>query len=413
MPPPPLYIHRYLEAEIERLSLSFPVVMVTGPRQVGKTTLLQRLGDDAIPPRKLIRLDEFGPRNLALQDPELFLQRYPSPVIIDEIQHAPDLLAALKPRVDRTGEMGGYWVTGSQPFPLMQAVSESLSGRVGILGLAGLSYAEEYGAQRSASPFRPDRVPQSASPGPLEVNALFERIVRGAYPRLTHPNAPPLQAFFGSYVQTYIERDIRRLMNVSNLATFQRFLRIAAARSGQLLNYSDLARDTGVSVNTAKEWLHLLEATGQVYLLRPYFENIGKRQIKTPKLYFIDTGLVCYLTGWRSAETASGGAMAGALLETYCVSEIIKSYRHRGQDPPIWYYRTKEKREVDLLIAEDGLLFPIEIKLTASPRRKSLTGIRALSATGAPLGHGAVLCLVEQVTPLTETVDAIPVSAIT
>lgn len=404
-----MYINRYLETHVSRLSGSFPVVMVTGPRQVGKTTLLEYLGQAGKPSRTFVSLDEFGPRNLALEDPNLFFQRYSPPLVIDEIQHAPGLLDALKPVVDRSKKPGHYWITGSQPFPLMRAVSESLAGRVAVVDLLGLSHAEEKGVPCDEHPFRPDRVSSKKPPVRMDLSVLFERIVRGSYPRLTHSDAPPVHSFYGSYVQTYIERDIRSLLNISDLATFQRYLRIVASRVGNLLNYSDLARDSGVSVSTAKEWLHLLEVTGQVYLLRPYFENIGKRQIKTPKLYLTDTGLVCYLTGWRTAETAASGAMAGALMETYCVSEVIKSYRHRGQEPPIWFYRTKEKKEVDLIIAEDGLLFPIEVKLTASPQKKSLMGIRSLNSTGIKTGKGAVLCLVDDPTPIDEDVDAVPV----
>ena len=382
--------------------------MVTGPRQVGKTTLLERLASDNGPPRRIVSLDEFGPRSLALEDPELFFQRYPPPLTIDEIQHAPSLLTALKPVVDRSRTMGAYWITGSQHFQLMKEVSESLAGRVGIVGLLGLSHAEEHRAPRRELPFRPDRWEAADSSIELDHNRVFERIVRGSYPRLTHQDAPPIQTFYGSYVQTYIERDVRSLLNISNLAAFQRFLRLAAARVGQLINYSDLARDSRVSVGTARLWLELLEATGQVRLLRPYFANIGKRQIKTPKLYFTDTGLVCYLTGWRTAETAGSGAMAGALFECYCVGEIVRSYQHRGREAPIWFFRTKQKQEVDLILDEDGLLFPVEVKLTASPGKGDLAGIRSLARTGARLGRGAVVCLVRVPTALDRDVDAVP-----
>jgi len=407
-----MYINRYLEAHLERLSSSFKVVMLTGPRQVGKTTLLEHLGNSQKPKRNIVSMDDFGPRNLALEDPDLFFQRYPPPLTVDEIQHAPGLLAALKPVVDRSGKMGDYWITGSQPFPLMRAVSESLAGRVAVVNLGGLSQAEEHGVSYDPHPFRPDRVSGKKPPVKMDANSLFDRIVRGSYPRLTHADAPPVYSFYGSYVQTYIERDVRSLLNISDLAAFQRFLRIAASRIGQLLNYSDIGRDAGVSVSTAREWLNLLQATGQIILLKPYFENIGKRQIKTPKVYFSDTGLACYLTGWRTSETAQSGAMAGALMENYCILEIVKSYRHRGLEPPVWFYRTKEKKEIDLLIAEDGLLFPIEVKLTAAPRKNALAGMRSFEATGAKTGKGAVLCLVDEPFPLDEKTDAFPVGAV-
>jgi len=406
-----MYVKRYLEDTILRLSRSFPVVLVTGARQVGKTTLLQHLGRAQDPPRNYVSLDELGPQLAANEDPALFLQRYPPPLVVDEVQHAPQLLAALKPVVDKSGAMGDYWLSGSQQFPLMREVSESLAGRVGIVELGGLSQAEEAGVERAELPFRPDRA-GDARAGPRTLLPLFERLLRGSFPRFVRPDPPPIDTFYGTYLATYVERDVRSMLSVSNLAAFRRFLRLAAARVGQLLNYSDLARDAGVAPSTAREWLHILEATYQVYLLRPYFENVGKRQIKTPKLYFRDPGLAAYLTHWTSAETAAAGAMAGPLFECYVIAEILKSYQHRGREAPIFFYRTKERQEVDVLIAEDGKLFPLEIKLKATPTRADLRGIRALQRTGAPLGPGAVLCLTQEPYPLATDVDALPASAI-
>ena len=407
-----MYLHRTLEQHILRQSRSFPVILLTGARQVGKTTLLRHLGEQEDPARRYVSLDDYGPRSLAEDDPELFLQRFQPPLIIDEVQHVPSLLTHIKGIVDRDGAMGRYWLTGSQHFPLMRGVSESLAGRVGVMELLGLSHAEERSRESRAAAFRPDRRGMGEEREPESLLPLFERIVRGSFPRLVHPDRPPLQAFHGSYLQTYVERDVRALLNIGNLALFRRFLRVAASRVGQLLNYSDMARDVGVSVPTAREWLHVLEASFQVYLLRPYFENIGKRHIKTPKLYFTDTGLVCHLLGWRTAETAASGAMAGHLFECHVLSEILKSYRHRGLEPPIWFFRTKEKKEVDLLIAEDGLLFPVEVKLTATPSNRDISGMRALQRAGAPLGAGAVVCLARERLPLTRTVDVVPVGEI-
>ena len=407
-----MYLRRTLENYLSHLSATFPVVLVTGPRQIGKTTLVKHLGEAENPPRQYVSLDEYGPRSLAVDDPDLFLQRYPAPLTIDEIQHAPALLDRLKLQVDRSGRMGDYWLTGSQHFPLMRAVSESLAGRIAVVALLGFSQAEEHELAFRELPFRPDRPVESSDVVEFDLLSVFERIVRGGFPRLVHSNAPPLQPYHGSYVQTYIERDVRSILNIADLAAFRRFLRVAAARTGQMINYSDMARDAGVAVSTAREWLHLLEATFQVHLLRPYYENITKRQIKTPKLYFTDTGLVCYLTGWRTAETAASGAMAGALFETYIVSELLKSWWHRGLEAPLWYYRTKDRAEVDVLVAEDGLLFPLEIKLTARPSRKDLSGILALERAGGSVGEGAVICLTRERFPLRETVDAVPVGSV-
>lgn len=403
-----MYIRRTLGPHLLSLSAAYPALLVTGARQVGKTTLLQHLIEVEGAGRRYVSLDEFVVQALARDDPQLFLQRYPAPLAIDEVQHAPGLLAALKPLIDRGGN-GQYWLTGSQHFPLMRGVSESLAGRVGIVQLQGLSLSEALGWEPRTEAFRPDRVGSAGPPTPQDVTAIFERIVRGNLPRLAHADAPPWESYYGSYVQTYLERDVRALLGVTRVDAFRRFLRLAAARVGQLLNYSDIARDAGVAVSTVREWISLLEATCQVYLLRPYFNNIGKRQIKTPKLYFRDTGLACYLTGWRTAETAAAGAMAGALLECFVVGELQRSYEHRGREAPLWFFRDKERREVDVLIAEDGLLFPVEIKLTASPRKRDLAGLAALRRAGAPLGHGAVLCFVEEPVPLDGGVDAVPV----
>lgn len=407
-----MYIVRTLEHQVKRLSASFPVVMVTGPRQTGKTTMLRRLAAEEGRGRRYVSLDELGPRSLALEDPSLFVQRYPPPLLIDEVQHAPGLLDRVKAEVDRTPMPGGYWLTGSQRFPLLRGVSESLAGRVGLLQLGGLTTGEERGEAAGDLPFRPDRLEWESGRHGRELLELFARIVRGNMPRMAHDDAPPWDAFYGSYLQTYVERDVRSMLNISNLAAFQRFLKLAAARVGQLVNFSDLARDTGVAVSTAREWLHVLEASSQVMLLRPYFENLSSRQIKTPKLYFMDTGMACYLTGWKSAEVAASGAMAGPLLENHVVSEVARSYSHRGIEPPLYFWRDKEGREVDLIVAEEGLLFPIEVKLSGTPTVRDLRGMDVLRRQRAPLGPGVLACMVRQPHPLTADVEAIPPDAI-
>lgn len=413
-----MYCSRFLENHVLRLTKSFPIVLVTGARQVGKTTLLRHLassagGEGGKVERAYVSLDEFGPATLAQEDPDLFLQRHPPPLLIDEVQNAPGLLAALKPRVDQATQEGGsaglYWLTGSQHFPLMKEVSESLAGRVAVVELSGLSQAEEEGRKPAEHPFRPDRVGDGASAHVLDV---FERIVRGSFPRFVQADPPPVDTFYGSYLQTYLERDVRSMASIADLAAFRRFLRLAAARVGQLVNFSDLGRDVGVASSTISDWMSILEASYQIVLLRPYYANLGKRQVKTPKLYFRDTGVAAYLGGWTSAATASAGAMAGELLENYVVMEVFKSWEHRGKTPPLWFYRTRDGREVDLLIEEDGRLFPVEIKLTARPTRRDLKGIHALRSTRADVGAGAVVCMTSGDFPLDEENRALPVGAI-
>ena len=401
------YIPRLAEDTAQQLSQTFPVILVTGARQVGKTTMLRHLAEKH-GERRYVSLDDFGARTLAQDDPGLFLQAWPPPVLIDEVQHAPGLLAHLKQLADASDVMGGWWLTGSRHFPLMTGVSESLAGRVGIVQLRGLSVAEEHRASHASMPFRPDRATTAA--GPSTLMAVFERIVRGSYPRLVHPDAPSPQAWIDAYLQTYVERDVRAMMNIRNLADFDRFLRVAASRVGQLLNYTDIARDVGVSVNTVRDWLELLAATFQVILLRPYFGNIGKRQLKTPKLYFADPALACHLVGWRTAQTAATGAMCGALFENHVVAELFASYRHRGIEPPLWFWRDKEGREVDVIIAEDGQLFPVEVKLASQPDRKALAGMAAIERSGTKLAKGAVVCLARERMPLTDRVDVLPVA---
>jgi predicted AAA+ superfamily ATPase len=408
-----MYKRRYLESQIINLSKTFPILLLTGARQVGKTTLLKHISQQTpFLKHHYVSLDEFEIRSLAKNDPGLFLQRFPAPLIIDEIQYAPQLFPYLKAEVERKKKMGSYWLTGSQQFHLMKNVSESLAGRVGIVKLLGISQAEEKEAPFEKCPWSPDRIKVSKDYESISILQIFKKIVRGSFPRLLHRNAPGLDAFYGSYVQTYIDRDLRDLVKVSSLSSFDKFIRVCAARTASVLNLSDLARDSDISVNTAKEWLSLLESGGQIFLLRPYYKNITKRLIKAPKLYFLDTGLVCYLTGWRDSQTASGGAFAGQLFETFLIGEIVKSYLHRGIEPRIFYFRTKEKIEVDLLIEKNGKLLPVEIKLSSSVRSGDIKGITFLKKTNFTIGNGAVLAPTHQACPLSKDLFIIPPDAI-
>ncbi len=404
-----MYVTRTMEIFVRSASRQFPVLLMTGARQVGKTTLLNHLRDEE---RQYVTLDDPLLRNLAREDPALFMQRYTPPVIIDEIQYAPQLLPYIKMAVDRERAAGGFWLTGSQAFHLMQGVSESLAGRVAVIELLGLSQREQLGQGSQAAPFLPlpEEISRRAIPGKtLDLNRLYQNIWRGSFPAAAlHPDVD-WQLFYSSYVQTYLMRDVHDLTQVGNEMKFVRFLRATAARTGQLLNLTDLARDADIAVNTAKSWLGILQASAVVYLLMPYHSNLTKRLIKAPKLYFLDTGLAAYLTGWTSPQTLEAGAMSGAFLETWILGELLKGYRHNGREATLFFYRDKDQVEIDFLLVQDGTIYPLECKKSASPKLVDARHFQALQRLQVPIGPGGILCLCPQPLPLSPTINAIPI----
>ncbi len=407
-----MYRHRTLENFIKNSAQQFPVLLLTGARQVGKTTCMRHL---AAKERSYVSLDDPLILSLAKEDPALFMQRFSPPVLIDEIQYAPELLPYIKMEVDRERKPGSFWITGSQQFHLMKGISETLAGRVGIVHLLGLSRKEMLGRGYNIKPFLPD--PEIINErleieDKLSLKKLYQYIWRGSFPEVALHNELDWNLFYSSYVQTYIQRDIRDLARVGDEMAFLRFLRACAARTGQLLNMSELARDADVSSNTAKNWLSLLQASGTIYLLEPYSSNLTKRMVKRPKLYFLDTGLCAYLTEWLSPETLEAGAMSGAVFETWVLGELLKTYWHNGLRAPFYYYRDKDQKEVDLLIIRDGIIYPLEFKKTASPSKKEARNFQLLEKLKLPLGPGGVISLAEQFLPLTSTMHAIPVKAI-
>ena len=405
-----LAIKRTLVQAIKDTSERFKVLMLTGPRQVGKTTLLQEIQKKS---RSYVTLDDLGTRLAAQKDPAGFLDRLELPVLIDEVQYAPDLFSYIKIVVDKEKKAGMFWLTGSQQFEMMKNVTESLAGRVAILKLQGISLAEEQGRENDA-PFlpTPELIKKRKKAKPLTINDAYHLIWRGSYPDVVMQDGKNWERFYSSYISTYIQRDVREYLDIQDTASFHKFMQIAAARTGQLINYADIARDTGVSEPTIKTWLNVLHASGIVTLLQPYFNNHTKRLVKTPKLYFMDTGLCAYLTGWLTADVLERGAMSGAMLETWVVSETIKSYLHHGRTPRMYFYRDKDKREVDLLIEENGTLYPIEIKKTASIQNMHFKGFDMLEKLGMPIGHGGVLCFTKDLLPLSAGVDAIPMGCL-
>jgi uncharacterized protein len=376
--------------------------MVTRPRQVGKTTILQHLCKDN---RTNVTLDDPTLAVLAREEPALFLQRFSTPVLIDEIQYAPELLPYIKIAVDKDQKKGMFWLTGSQQFQLMKGVTESLAGRVGIINLLGLSLKEKQGHSEIAIPFLPEtkqlQEREKISP-PLQLKELYRLIWRGSFPAIALNSDMDRDLFYSSYIQTYLQRDVRDLANVGDEGAFLKFLRSAASRSAQLLNLSDMARDAAVSVPTAKRWLSILEASGIVYLLEPYFSNATKRMVKAPKLYFLDSGLCAYLTEWSSPETLEAGAMSGAILETFIFTEILKSYWHNGKRAPLYYYRDKDKKEIDLLIVQNEMMYPLEFKKSASPDKEMVKHFALLRQIKKPVKARGVICLYDSLLPLTK-----------
>ncbi|MCU0577856.1 MAG: ATP-binding protein [Desulfobacterota bacterium] len=407
-----MYCRRTLESFIVPAGKQFPVLLVTGARQVGKTTFLRHAAGDA---RTYVTLDDPLALDLAVRDPALFLQRFPPPVLIDEIQYAPGLLPHIKMAVDSSETPGQFWLTGSQHFHLMKGISESLAGRVGILQLLGLSRRELVKRHEESRPFLPTpSIIEDMTAGMvgLTLKELYRIIWRGSFPAVALHDEMDRDLFYRSYVQTYLQRDVRDLAKVGDEMAFLRFLRASAARSGLLLNLAELARDAGVAFNTAKSWLSILQASGIVHLLEPFSANITKRLVKTPKLYFLDTGLCAYLTEWSSPETLEAGAMSGAILETWIISELLKGYWHNGRSAPFYYYRDRDGKEVDLLIVQDGTVYPVECKKTASPRMDDIRHFKTLNRLGMPVGPGGIICMVDRSLPLTRDVHTIPVAAL-
>lgn len=404
---------RTLEKTILDASETFPVILVTGPRQVGKTTLLEMC---SMGKRNYVSLDDFDARQLAKEDPGLFVQTYKPPLIIDEVQYAPELFSYIKIAVDKKKQNGLYWLTGSQKFNLMQGKSESLAGRVAIVDLLGLSNAEIEGIAVANKAFIPEegwmKSVQEKYPKLSEKNLLdvYERIWLGSFPRVHQNQGKNRDLFYRSYVQTYIQRDVKDTLNITDDTAFNKFLGVVAARTGQLLNYAELARDVAIDNKTAKSWLSILEASGLVYLLQPYFSNMTKRLVKSPKLYFLDTGLCCYLTKWPDPASLEAGAMSGAILESYLFAEILKSYWHNGKEAHFYYYRDKDQKEIDLVIDAGSKLYPIEFKKTGTPSKTAAKNFSALAKLGKEVGTGSVFCFVEQTKTLAKDVIAIPIS---
>ncbi len=392
------YIKRHLEEKVISLSKTFSAILLTGPRQSGKTTMLKRLAEKEGIGREYVTLDDLSARDMAKNDPALFLQLHKPPILIDEVQFAPELFTYIKIHVDKYHNPGDFWMTGSQIFRLMRGVSESLAGRVALLHMSPLSQREIEGAAALAFTTDLDTlVSESKHIRAAAAPQIFERLWKGSMPGIVSGRFPDRDIYYSSYISTYIERDVRELSGDIDALKFNRFVTAMAARTSQMLNYSALAEDADIDVATAKAWTNILETLGIIFMLHPYSNNVLKRTVKTPKVYFYDMGLVCYLTKWTSSEIAEIGAMSGALLENYAVSEIMKSYQNSGKEPYLYYYRDRDAKEIDIIIESDGKLHPIEIKKTASPDKRIVKNFGVLEKAPLEIGTGGVLCMAESI----------------
>lgn len=404
-------IARSLETVIGEAAKEYPIVLVTGPRQVGKTTMLQKMmeGTD----RGYVSLDDLNERNLAKTDPQLFLELHKPPVLIDEVQYAPEIFTYIKIHVDSHHEAGAFWLTGSQVFKLMKGVQESLAGRIAVLSMTTLSQAEISGVQASPLCVALSELQTRAKDRKkMDAGEVFERIFRGSMPGVVSGQITNSKIFYSSYLSTYIERDVKELSDAIDSLKFFRFITAVAARCSQMLNISDIAQDADINQKQAKDWIHILETLGIIFYLHPYSNNLLKRLVKTPKLYFYDTGLVCYLTKWTSASVLESGAMNGVILENYVVSEIAKTYLNSGLEPAMYYYRDKDSKEIDVVLEQNGELNPIEIKKTSNPGTELTRVFPLLDKASVPRGKGAIICMKPSVGAIDRDNYIIPIWAI-
>lgn len=418
------YIHRTIEKKLDEMYGNFPAILITGSRQTGKSTVLQYIATNKKQNINEVSLDDLKERTLAIDDPENFLRTHGVPLIIDEFQYAPNLLSYIKIKIDeaRKNEMFGdgkktgtlYYLTGSQIFETMENITESLAGRVGIVDLYPLSTREIYNSNEEL--FIPNYdIIRNRKPLKYEyINNLFDRIFKGSYPELYKNTNINLEVFFSSYIRTYIERDVRKIINIQDEPKFMKFISCLAARTGQEFNASDIAKDVGIDSETVNKWTNILSNTYIIFLLQPHMNNNVGRIIKRPKIYFMDTGLACYLAGYISSQTLQRSSYSGQIFETYIISEIVKSYTNNQRDPRkhLYYYRDNNGREIDLLIINEDNIYPVEIKKGANPGKEAIKNFNIVNKFEMNSPNGAVICLCKDFHFLDEKNYLIPIEYI-
>lgn len=404
------YIRRDMEKLVSSLAKEYSCILLTGPRQVGKSTMLKHI-DSA---RHVVSLDDLQERNLAIHDPEMFLNIHRPPVLIDEVQYAPELFSYIKIAVDNGAPAGSFFLTGSQSYKLMKLSQESLAGRIAVLNLSSVSQHELY-AKSELQPFFVSMEAlalRAQNAAPATPNEIFKRIWSGGLPGLVSGKFTNRDVYYSSYLQTYLSRDVKDEIIVKDDYKFIDFIRAAACRIGQELNVHSIAADVDISDDTAKRWLGLLEKSEIIFFLHAYSNNLLKRVVKTPKLYFFDTGLVAYLTKYSSAEILQNGSINGAILENFIVSEIKKSYSNCGKELFMYYFRDKQQHEIDLILENEGILHPIEIKKSANPTASMIKNFDILKKATLPVGTGAIICLKDSFTALDRETLIVPVRCI-
>ncbi len=386
------YVRRNIEEIITRASRQFPALIVTGPRQSGKTTLLKHLFSKT---HRYVSLDDPDVRLMAKRDPGLFLKNHPAPVIIDEVQYAPDLFSFLKIQIDQDrSKRGQFLLTGSQSFPLMAKVGESLAGRIAVFTLLSFSIKEQMHDDEK-----------------IVQDKLKTMILRGGYPEVALDEKMDLKLWFNGYLQTYLERDVRNLRQIGDLTDYQRFLELLAAIDGQVLRLSEVSRDLGVAVNTVKAWISILEACNQIYLVKPFYKNKGKRIIKSPKIYFLDTGFLCFLSGTTSREQIFKGPLAGRLLENVVLGEILRGFLNKGEMPRVYWWRTSYGEEVDFIMEKEGRIYPIEVKMSSKSNKELAAGLISFSKLfSREIGKAYLVNFAERKSILADGIECYPIN---